>query len=241
MARASNSFRILRQNPNLFQSVSRISQFSSIAFRSHSAWNQLTPHQFKLTSTSSCLSAGAVHNQPLVRLRWYSSETGGNPAGDNNQSQEKKDKSDPILLMPVTSHVILERRSPFSAIYGWLAYTFGITALDKKFRIDDFLRGASQALEVVSKNLAIRNYEALSEMITEDALAIIKENVDRMTDTERSEIALSRENILRANWHQIKLSEDRNTLPPKRFVEITVKFHVLDARPEEATNISKFV
>jgi len=96
-------------------------------------------------------------------------------------------------------------------------------------------------METVSKNLAVRNYDALTGMIAEDALEIIKENVDRMTEKERREIALDRKNILRVYWHAIKLSEDRDMVPPKRFVEITVKYHVLDGQLVEPTGVSKII
>lgn len=232
MARVTSAFRILWQNPCIIQSFLPSRQFASIAIHSQSLWNNGTSNKVNLTPN---LKAGNYCSQTAIQRRNCSSQADDKSDADSSQQNDEGR----VLLMDIEPQILLRPRGIFRGIYGWLAYTFGITSVDKEFRIEEFLDGAGQAMQMVSQNLADGNYEALDGLITEDALKIIKKNIKRMTLKQRNEIRMYKENIIRTNWYKIKLSEDRNVVPAKRFAEITVLIHAVKAKPDKEVNSLK--
>lgn len=163
--------------------------------------------------------------QPLRRIS-------STPINNNEATKEKL-----IELMPISVDQILSGRSIYNAFTGWLTIWLGIKRLDPEFSTKEFLRGAAQAIEVVSKRLAEQRYDELEGLVAADALTVIKKNVERMTDDQRRELALRRENITKIYWQKINLSQEKN----KTTVEIMVKVHMFANKPNDPQDFKKFL
>lgn len=104
----------------------------------------------------------------------------------------------------------------------WFMQKFRLPIIDRDYKKEDFLYGALQAIDVVSKRLAARDYDGLAEMIDADALAQIRPNLDAMTDEQRSELPIEAENVFTEKIGEINIATDNTCKPPKHFVQILV-------------------
>lgn len=180
-------------------------------------------HQLKLTSNE---AGPFAHQQPQ---RFYSK----NP---------KTDESAPFIdLMDVPPEKFIGGRSIFSGIFGWIAIRTAIRSVDPNFNSHDFIRGAGQAIEVLSQRLANEEYDELQEIVAPQAIETLKGNISKMTEIQRSRIAVKREDFERIFWSEIKLIEDKNVEPPKRFIEISVKFVAIVSKPKDVEEFKKFM
>ncbi|XP_043252976.1 m-AAA protease-interacting protein 1, mitochondrial-like isoform X2 [Colletes gigas] len=62
--------------------------------------------------------------------------------------------------------------------------------IDREFSLNEFNRGARQAMDIVSHALANENYEELNGLVEDKTLEILKENVSRLTPEQRNLIAV---------------------------------------------------
>ncbi|XP_052869053.1 m-AAA protease-interacting protein 1, mitochondrial [Anopheles cruzii] len=99
---------------------------------------------------------------------------------------------------------------------------------DHDFRIPDFVLGAKHALHVVSSALAGGETKQLEGLVDRTALNDVKQSLSKMSVAERYDIAVDKEDVYFSFPYQVGImfdeSEDDSQ---KRFVEITMVFHVL--------------
>lgn len=229
MATFCNLIRIIPLNNSLITRTASVRANAAITKLPSSAARTFTNlsrvgHQSKLTSTE----AGQCSNLQLQR---YHSEVPIPPDTTENV----------IDLMDVPVERFLGGRSIFNGIFGWMAIRTAIRSVDPEFDTKDFVRGAAQAIETVSHRLANQEYDGLEGLVTPKAIEILKENIAKMTEVQRGKIAVKREDFQRIFWSEIKLREDKAVDPPKRFVEISVKFEALASKPRDVAEFKKFM
>ncbi len=62
---------------------------------------------------------------------------------------------------------------------------------DNEFTVDDFLRGAKQALFIIANAISVGDLESVKEMLEEEAYNEIKENMKRCSSEQLAQFALS--------------------------------------------------
>lgn len=183
-----------------------------------------------------------THLASIHRATQITSTNAGTPAYNRYASTSTNDgettkRDEPIELMPVTVDEMLSGRSLIDLVSGWVAINLGIKKVEPDFNIKDFLRGAAQAIEVVSGRLSEQKFDELEGMVTPEALAVIKPNVERLNDDQRRELRMRRENISKIFWKNIKLSGNSSI----RTAEITVKIHMISNKPNDPEDFKKFL
>lgn len=139
--------------------------------------------------------------------------------------------------MPINVEEILTVRSIGNLITGLWAIHTGIKKVEPDFDVKEFLRGAAQAVEVVSTRLADQKFDELTGLVVPEAIEVIKGNVALMTDMQRRDLPLRRENITMHNWIRINFSE----VGPKKTAEITVRTNMISNKPNDPEDFKKFL
>ncbi|XP_076175591.1 m-AAA protease-interacting protein 1, mitochondrial [Ptiloglossa arizonensis] len=65
------------------------------------------------------------------------------------------------------------------------------TQIDNEFSLEEFSIGAQQAVMVVSRALAIQNYESLNGLVENESIEVLKSYISQMTEQKRLEIAVN--------------------------------------------------
>ncbi|XP_049529636.1 m-AAA protease-interacting protein 1, mitochondrial [Anopheles darlingi] len=191
--------------------------FSSLSKCAHTtvakppAWNGYV-HFLPASSRPS-----VVGNQNTVQIRWNST--------DEHQHPTRKVKK-PLMLMDFPQ---LVWPSVVKTIRNFIMVHFIIRPyFDRDFNIPDFVIGAKQALQVVSLALAGGEAKQLEGLVDRVALNDVKQSLSKMSVAERYDIRVDKEDVYFSFPYQVGVmfdeSEDDSQ---KRFVEITMVFHVL--------------
>lgn len=98
---------------------------------------------------------------------------------------------------------------------------------DQEFNMPDFMEGSKQAIEVVSVSMGQLDSDKLNGLVTKDAIDELRGTIARMSAPQRSEIAINKEDIYLSFPYQVGVMFDETNEPQKRWVEITMVFHVL--------------
>ncbi|XP_063698463.1 m-AAA protease-interacting protein 1, mitochondrial [Culicoides brevitarsis] len=113
---------------------------------------------------------------------------------------------------------------------------------DNDFDIGEFVEGSKQALCIISSTLASgTDLDSLRGLVTQDALNEIKNSVSRMSVAQRNKLAVDKEDIYFCFPYQVGIMFDETDSVQKRWVEITMVYHVhrgvaeLKARGEPIT------
>lgn len=104
-----------------------------------------------------------------------------------------------ISTNPATKEVTIPRLmqctsvefSPFLIFLWYLPLRLHI---DPSFKIFEFLKGAGQAITVISNALAVQNYEILHNMVQERTLKLLKRRVDLLSEQQRKLLPINIDN-----------------------------------------------
>lgn len=219
-----NTVRTLPRHPNLLHSV-RLSQTSlhRSALNSTRAISSSSP---LIRSSCRITSINAGASCPASQCRFYSTPADKQPSTGRV-----------VELMPINVEEILTVRSIGNLITGLWAIHTGIKKVEPDFDVKEFLRGAAQAVEVVSTRLADQKFDELTGLVVPEAIEVIKGNVALMTDMQRRDLPLRRENITMHNWIRINFSE----VGPKKTAEITVRTNMISNKPNDPEDFKKFL
>uniref|UniRef100_A0A182M7X0 Juvenile hormone esterase binding protein n=1 Tax=Anopheles culicifacies TaxID=139723 RepID=A0A182M7X0_9DIPT len=168
--------------------------------------------------TKALLSGSSVvnNNHNIVQTRWNST--------DEQSSRQRVRK--PLMLMDFPQ---LVWPSVIKTIRNWIMVHFIIRPyFDREFSLPDFIQGAKQALQVVSSSLAGGEVKQLEGLVDRAAIADLKQSISKMSVAERYDIQVVKEDVYFSFPYQVGVMFDEsNDDSQKRFVEITMVFHVL--------------
>ncbi|XP_035905132.1 m-AAA protease-interacting protein 1, mitochondrial [Anopheles stephensi] len=156
------------------------------------------------------------NNHNIVQTRWNST--------DEQSSRQRVRKR--LMLMDFPQ---LVWPSVIKTIRNWIMVHFIIRPyFDREFVLADFVQGAKQALQVVSSSLAGGEVKHLEGLVDRAALADLKQSIAKMSVAERYDIQVDKEDVYFSFPYQVGVMFDEsNDDSQKRFVEITMVFHVL--------------
>lgn len=174
----------------------------------HIAHLATLPHQNKTARIPACKSMSLE----IQSKRWYS---------DERDTPVQKEPALPDLMELPTSFY-LTKGSLWDLGMVWFTKKFVIPDIDKGFDAQEFIDGATRAIEVVSRRLAAQEYNELEGLITPEALDILRTNIDRMTDEQRSRIPISADDIVKSYIAEINVQSDKDRNPPWFTIQITV-------------------
>ncbi|XP_017865095.1 PREDICTED: uncharacterized protein C2orf47 homolog, mitochondrial [Drosophila arizonae] len=119
--------------------------------------------------------------------------------------------------------------SALNTIKNWITVQFIIRPyFDSEFQIKDFVYGAKQALQVVSSKLVGGDLSQLKDLVTPEAIAELKPVVQKLSMTQRKQLEIHESDIYLSFPYQIGIMfDDANDKLQKRWVEITMVFHVM--------------
>ncbi|XP_046398675.1 m-AAA protease-interacting protein 1, mitochondrial isoform X2 [Ischnura elegans] len=119
----------------------------------------------------------------------------------------------------------------FKSMKNWILCTTIVTPyFDREFNLPDFIGGSKQAVEVVSQAISKGDWDALQELVVEGTIAEIRNSVSRFSVQQRQDLAVSKEDIYFSFPYQVGVmfdDEKEGDKPQRRFVEITMCYHVL--------------
>lgn len=100
---------------------------------------------------------------------------------------------------------------------------------DQEFNLPEFVQGAKQALTVVSSALSGGDPKNLDGLVDRKALNEIRGSIEKMSVAQRYELTVSKEDIYFSFPYEVGVMfDDPDDIDQqKRFVEITMVFHVL--------------
>lgn len=128
--------------------------------------------------------------------------------------------------------------SLLKSIKNWILVNFIIRPyFDQEFQMPDFVNGTKHALQVVSNALASGELQTLDGLVSTEALDEIKKNLFVMSVSQRTEVAVNKDDIYFTFPYQVGVIFDESSdSVQKRFVEITMVFHVLRGLKEMRDN-----
>lgn len=104
---------------------------------------------------------------------------------------------------------------------------------DREFSLPDFVQGAKQALQVVSASLAGGELKNLEGLVDRQTLNELKGSLEKMSVAQRYELMILKEDIYFSFPYQVGVMfDEEDEASQKRFVEITMVFHVLKGLKE---------
>ncbi|XP_058122321.1 m-AAA protease-interacting protein 1, mitochondrial [Anopheles coustani] len=144
---------------------------------------------------------------------------------DEHQSSHPPKRKRPMLM----DFPQLVWPSVIKTVRNWIMVHFIIRPyFDREFSLPDFVQGAKQALQIVSSSLAGGEVKQLEGLVDRVALNDIRQSLSKMSVAERYDIQVDKADIYFSFPYQVGVmfdeSDDDNQ---KRFVEITMVFHVL--------------
>lgn len=119
--------------------------------------------------------------------------------------------------------------SVMKSVKNWIMVHFIIRPyFDREFSLPDFVQGAKQALQVVSASLAGGEIKSLHGLVDRTALNDLKYSIEKMSVAQRYDLMVLKEDIYFSFPYQVGVMfDEEDEESQKRFVEITMVFHVL--------------
>ncbi|XP_001867849.2 m-AAA protease-interacting protein 1, mitochondrial [Culex quinquefasciatus] len=119
--------------------------------------------------------------------------------------------------------------SVIKTVKNWIMVHFIIRPyFDREFTLPDFVQGAKQALQVVSASLAGGELKNLDGLVERQTLNDLKTAVGKMSVAQRYDLMVAKEDIYFSFPYQVGVMfDEEDEESQKRFVEITMVFHVL--------------
>uniref|UniRef100_A0A8B9S2E9 Matrix AAA peptidase interacting protein 1 n=2 Tax=Palaeognathae TaxID=8783 RepID=A0A8B9S2E9_APTOW len=109
---------------------------------------------------------------------------------------------------------------------------------DQDFSIEEFTRGAKQAFSLVSKLLSQRKLDLLEELVSEEALKVLKEKISLLPDNHRDALAADIDAIMYTTEGDVRIYYDDDG---RKFVSILMRFWYLNGAnlPDEVPGETK--
>ncbi|XP_013807606.2 m-AAA protease-interacting protein 1, mitochondrial [Apteryx mantelli] len=145
---------------------------------------------------------------PPPAVRFASSE-GRGPGADGPQRK--------VVVVRITSPVMWLR----TRFYYLLIRLY----FDQDFSIEEFTRGAKQAFSLVSKLLSQRKLDLLEELVSEEALKVLKEKISLLPDNHRVALAADVDAIMYTTEGDVRIYYDDDG---RKFVSILMRFWYLN-------------
>ncbi|XP_058816861.1 m-AAA protease-interacting protein 1, mitochondrial [Topomyia yanbarensis] len=119
--------------------------------------------------------------------------------------------------------------SMIKSIKNWIMVQFIIRPyFDREFNLPDFIKGAKQALQVVSAALSGGELKNLEGLVDRRTLQDLKESMGKMSVAQRYDLMVDKKDIYFSFPYQVGVMfDEEDEQSQKRFVEITMVFHVL--------------
>jgi len=124
--------------------------------------------------------------------------------------------------------------SIFKSIKNWIFINFIIRPyFDNEFQISDFVCGAKQALTVISSKLVKGDFDSLKDLVTQNAIDELKPIIQKLSISQRRQLEVIDNDVYLSFPYEVGIMfDDKNKDIQKRWVEITVVFHVLKGLTE---------
>ncbi|XP_061396826.1 m-AAA protease-interacting protein 1, mitochondrial [Musca vetustissima] len=119
--------------------------------------------------------------------------------------------------------------SLLNSIKNWVMVHFIIRPyMDREFNIRDFAYGAKKAMQVISSKLMNGDFAHLGNLVSEEALNELKPVIQKLSVSQRRQLEVKESDIYLTFPYQIGIMfDEENKDVQKRWVEITMVFHVL--------------
>jgi len=175
---------------------------------------------------------GANVRTALHQRQSHCAYSSGADDGSNAEKTPPKSATLPALMKVPLSHLL--SGLPLYQPFGWIARNFVIGQIEPDFDPVEFECGAREALVVASNHLANREFDQLQDLISPHALRSLKFNVERMTEEQRQQISISRDDTIEVFPYQAGIIT--NAIG-ESFLEITVIFWVQKKREPNSIQI----
>ncbi|XP_055599262.1 m-AAA protease-interacting protein 1, mitochondrial [Uranotaenia lowii] len=149
-------------------------------------------------------------------------------SNDHHQPEESSRKR-PRMLPTLMDFPEIVWPSVMKSIKNWIMVQFIIRPyFDREFSLPDFVQGAKQALMVVSASLAGGELKNLDGLVDYRALNDLKNSVTKLSVAQRFDLQVNKDDIYFSFPYQVGVMfDEENEESQKRYVEITMVFHVL--------------
>ncbi|NXA40737.1 MAIP1 protein, partial [Eudromia elegans] len=109
---------------------------------------------------------------------------------------------------------------------------------DPEFSVEEFTRGARQAFSLVSKLLSQCKLDLLEELVSEEALKVLKEKISLLPDNHRDALAAELDAIMYTTEGDVRIYYDDDGI---KFVRILMRFWYLNGAnlPDELPGEAK--
>lgn len=91
----------------------------------------------------------------------------------------------------------------------------------------EFVDGSKQAVETVTNYLSKGDFESLESLVKPEELNGLREKIATFSVLQREEIAIKKDDVYFSFPYQVGVMFNENDANQKRFVEITMCYHVL--------------
>lgn len=229
-------------------SVGPVSAITTVKYRNERRYN--IQGSFKRNMSSRSRNCNGHSHSSLVipnnlKLLVRSISPAASRTGSQSQSCGVHSRSDDGPYLPPLMEMPFPPRTWPRFLYSirnWFFIYFVIRPyMDKDFDIQEFNRGAKQAVEFVSEKLVSGEYDDLEGVVEPEALSQMKTAVASFTVFQRNLLKVAVDDIFFSFPYQIGImipepvrQEGDKILPQTRHVEITVVFHILRGFAEQA-------
>ncbi|XP_055917791.1 m-AAA protease-interacting protein 1, mitochondrial [Eupeodes corollae] len=116
-----------------------------------------------------------------------------------------------------------------NTIRNWVLINFIIRPyFDNEFNLKDFIYGTKHAVHTISTKLVNSNLTELKNLVSQEAIDEIKPVIETLSVSQRKQLEINKDDIYLSFPYQVGIMFDEsNEKIQKRFVEITMVFHVL--------------
>jgi len=184
-------------------------------------------------------------------------------SGQSQRQQEERDErgdSNVISkrLPPLTVFPTIVWPGFTNSIRNWFFTYFVIRPyFDRDFSMQDFMQGALEAVTLVSSKLSTGDFDELEGLIEVETLNQLKHNISQFSVAQQDLLRVAKEDVFFSfpyqvgviipdspdgggGGGQIEWGSTPKGPPQKRYVEITVVFHVLRGMAEMQKNSESF-
>ncbi|XP_065370425.1 m-AAA protease-interacting protein 1, mitochondrial [Calliphora vicina] len=153
----------------------------------------------------------------------------GNEKDEDEDNKQMPDHGHGRTLPRLMNFPEIMWPSMLNSIKNWIKVQFIIRPyIDREFNIRDFCQGAKKAMQVVSSKLMNGDFTTLNDLVSSEALSELKPVVQKLSVSQRRQLEVKESDIYLTFPYQIGIIFDEtNEKVQKRWVEVTMVFHVL--------------
>ncbi|XP_034946465.1 m-AAA protease-interacting protein 1, mitochondrial [Chelonus insularis] len=104
--------------------------------------------------------------------------------------------SSEVQLPPLTDDKPLIFQNFFSLFSNPYYLSILSTFYDREFSAEEFFEGSKQALEVVSKAIAVEDFNSLEELVADNVISKIRQSITKLSEAQKQLIPVLKEDIL---------------------------------------------